>query len=688
MSSIPANLGRVPHLLRSQLLLSSLSGTSVSLLRLQEQMASGKAISRFSDDSIKASAISVLRQRRADGSQVLDNLKSAGNTVNYLDSTVGDAVQLAQEAKSVASSQIGATSDAATRRNQAVVIDGLISQLFQLSNRSTNALYVFGGSSATQPPVQSVRGGYRYTGRGSGLTANLGFAADVPLTIGGENAIGETSARVTSSIDLNPSLTATTKLTEVNGARNFGITKGVINFQIGSGPVAEIDLSQADTVDDAATIIESALRQYETDNSVSILDAGGVSLSGGSINIDVLAGPNSLTFTDIGTGVTAADLGLSQAAFTSANAAGVSLDPKLTLLTPLSALSGITVPAGTIRFRFTSGDGTNLIDVDLSAAQTVDDLRSRIESAVKGVRVQINAAGTGIDVFSEIAGPTLSIEPAGTLPDTATELGIRSLMGTTKLSEFNDGKGVEIVDNRNDPVTGTVTRQYNTDFRVFLGNGQAFDVDLRPQDLTDVSTLLARINSEFNTAVGQPPVITTAPALVAGQFTAQLTSTQNGIALTQTGVVGSMRVEKLNNSGAAEDLGFLNSTYDSPSATLIAQDRAAVRVNNLFGALIRLRDALRADDNPGIALAGEDVDNAINRLAETQALVGVYANRLVTATNRQEDENILHEKMQSELQDLDFASAAIRLTNLQTQLQASYQVSSQLQSLTLLDYLG
>lgn len=690
MSSIPANLSRVPNLLRSQILRASLGSTSTSLLRLQEQLASGKAVSRFSDNSIAASAISVLRQRLADGEQIRKNLNSAQNSIDYLDSSVGDAVTLAQEAKSVASGQIGATSDAATRNNQAVVIDGLISQLFQLSNRSTNALYVFGGSTASQPPIETLRGGFRYTGRGTGLLAQLGFAGDVPITIGGENAIGETSARVRSAIDLDPALTTATKLTDLNGARRFGITKGIIEFQFDTGPVASIDLSNADTAGDIATAIEAALQQYEAANSVTILGPGGVSVSGGSLSIDVVTGsPNpNLTFRDVGTGVTAQDLGLSQAAFSATSAVGASLDPRLTLLTPVTALSGVTTPLGTVRFRFTSGSGSSITDVNLAGATTIDDLRSRIESAVPGIRVSINSAGTGIDVVSEISGPALSIEPVSPGPDTATQLGIRTTAGTTRIADLNDGRGVAVVDNQTDPVTGTVTRALNTDFRIFLGNGQAFDVDLRPQDLTDISTLLARINSEFNTAVGQPPVVTSAPALVAGQFTAQLVAGQNGIAFTQTGVTGTLRVEKLNNSGAAEDLGLMSGRYDATSATLIAQDRGAVRVNNLFGALIRLRDALRADDSPGIAIAGSEVETAINRLAETQALVGVYANRLTVAQSRQEDENILHERMKSELQDLDFADAAIRLNTLQTQLQASYQVSSRLQNLSLMDFLG
>lgn len=686
MPSIPSNLSRVPNLLRSQLVLSSLSTTNLQLLKVQQQIATGKAVSRYSDDAIAASAISVLRQRRAEGSQTLKNLDNADNTLTYLDTSVADTLTLAQDAKTLASSQIGAQSDTVTRNNQAVVVDGMIRQLLQLANRSTNAVYVFGGSTATSPPIQELRGGYRYLGQGSGLLAQLGSAADVPITIGGENAIGETSARIRSTVDLNPDLTVDTQLSDLKGARGLGVTKGQVQFQFGSGPVATVDLSAADTVGDVQSALTGAIRQYETDNSVTILGPGGVSITGGTLTIDVASG--SLSFSDIGTGITGQDLGLTQAAFTPSSSTSANLDAKVTLLTPVSALSGLTIPLGTIRFRFSTGSSTSITDVDLSGVQTVDDLRSRIESAAPGTRVRINAAGTGIDVLNELGGLTMSVEYTGTGPDTATELGIRSLALTTKISDFNDGRGVGIVDNVADPISGVTTRALNTDFRVFLGNGQAFDVDLRPQDLTDVQSVIARINSEYATAVGQPPIVSSAPSLVAGQLTAQLSTTGNGIALAQTGVTGAVRVEKLNNSPASEELGFQNGTYDTGSASLIAQDRTGVRVNNLFSALVRLRDALRANDSSGITIAGQEVDQSINRLAETQALVGVYANRVTKAQNRQEDENTIHENMQSQLQDIDITEAAIRLNTLQTQLQASLTVGGRIQGLTLLDFLS
>lgn len=690
MTSIPANLARVPNLLRSSQLQNGITRTNLDLLLVQDQLASGKAVGKFSDDPIAASAINVLRERLARGDQTIKNLSSAQATLDYLDTSVGDVSDLVREASSVASGQIGVTSDASTRNTQAVVIDGYIRQLFQLSNRSTNGVYVFGGATSTRTPIEELAGGYRYTGHGTGQFAELGSASDVPVTVGGDDAIGEVSARVKSTKNLDPDLSGSTRLSDLRGGRGLGISKGPVTFSFNGGPTATVDFSNADTVQDVLTVLTSAIRTYESANSTTILGPSGVTTAGGTIRIDVVSGTPTnpqLTFADAGQGVTGKDLGLTQASFSTTSPTSSDLDPKLTLLTPLAAVPGLTVPLGTVRFRFTSGASSSVTDVDLSGATTIDQLRNLVENQAPGVRVQINSAGTGIDVLNEVGGPALSIEPVGTTVDTASELGIRTTDFSTKVADLNDGRGVRIVDNKTDPVSGLKTRQYNTDFRVYLGTGQAFDVDLRPQDLADVQSVLNRLNSEFAAAVLQPPVVASAPALTASQFGAGLAASGNGITLTQTTGGGPIRVEQQNNSAAAEDLGLSSGTSDLTGATFTAQDRGAVRVNNLFTSLIRLRDALRSNDSTGITLAGQELGASVDRLSSTQALVGVYANRVKDASSRQTDENTVNEKMRSELQDLDYTSATIRFNTLRTQLQAAYQTGSTAHSLSLLDFL-
>jgi flagellar hook-associated protein 3 FlgL len=689
MTSIPSNLSRVPNLLSAQMLLGGLNRTNVDLFNVQNQIATGRRVSRFSDDAIAASTISVLQDRLGRSDQTLQNLRSADNTLNVLDTALKEAQDLILEAKSIASDQINANSDSTTRENQAVVIDGMLRSLFQLANTKTNGLYVFGGSTATQQPLEELRGGYRYVGRGGGLIADLDSANDVPITVG-NNAIGQISARHLAGANLSPALTGDTRLSDVSGARGLGIRLGTVSMIFDGGPALEVDLAGADTAQDVADKLTLAIRQYESDNSTTILGPGGVAVGPNGLTFDVTSGSPApvLTFSDVGTGTTAADLGLAGINFSASTPAGGNIRPKLTLLTPLSALPGVTTPLEGIRIRFSNSTTSQAIDIDLSSAQTVDDVRSIIETAAPGVRVQVNKAGSGLDILSEIAGPSLSVEEIPGGAPTAAQLGLRTFGLATAITEFNNGRGISIVDGKVNAVTGLADREVNRDFRITLGNGQAFDVDLRPQDMVDVQSVINRINEEFTDAIGQPPLIASAPALAAGQFTASINDGTNGISLTQTTGGAALRVTMLNNSQASTQLGLTDGSWDGASATLVAQDRTGVRVNNLFTALIDLRDALRGNDPAGITVAGEDLEANVDRLSSTRALVGVYANRVTRATERAEDAQVLDEKLRSGLQDTDYADASIRFNLLRTQLQAALQSGAQLQNLSLLNFIG
>src|SRR5690606_4215627 len=124
-------------------------------------------------------------------------------------------------------------------------------------------------------------------------------------------------------------------------------------------------------------------------------------------------------------------------------------------------------------------------------AQTLEDVRNLIEAAGLGVRVEINAAGDGIEVVNETAAgrdQALSIAEVPGSNQTATRLGIRTYTGDTLLSDFNDGRGVRIVHGSTDPTTGLPDPARDVDFTITLGDGAAttIDVDLRPEDIVSV----------------------------------------------------------------------------------------------------------------------------------------------------------------------------------------------------------
>ena len=81
--------------------------------------------------------------------------------------------------------------------------------------------------------------------------------------------------------------------------------------------------------------------------------------------------------------------------------------PRVTRLTPIDALAGGAGIDLTGAVRITNGAYT--ADVDLSEAQTVQDIINAVNNAGVFVLARVNEDGTGIDVFNQVSGSPLSI---------------------------------------------------------------------------------------------------------------------------------------------------------------------------------------------------------------------------------------------------------------------------------------
>lgn len=678
MSTYPTSYSRSPTLRFSQNSINALGRTSFAISRLNEQLSTGLDILRPSDDPIRSATISILDGRIEYANQLLTNLEFAGNSLGTLDNALGDAKSLIDEAFGIASEQLSSPSDADSRRGQAIIIDTLINSLLNIANTESLVGYVFGGTAPGTPPVSYLNGGYRFSGERGGLLAALGNVSDVPITLGANNAIGALSNRVQGTVDLDPNLTLNTKLANLSGARQLGISKGVFEFSFNGGAPTSIDITGANTIGDVADAIEAAIIQYESDNSVTILGPGGVSVSGGSLDLDIVAG-GSLEFVDPQGSRVAADLGLLQnpaVSFTSVSSTGVDLNPRLSWTTPISQLNGLGAAALDEIQLNTNGQS---VTVDLSSATTLAGIRSAIESAAPGVRVEISSDGSALNIITESAGTNalaLSISEVAGGNDTATLLGIRSFSNATPISVFNDGRGVDIA-------TGNADPTQDNDFKIVLGDGFEILIDLQPDDIANVGTLIAAINSQADAqlfAEGRPLT----------DFDAQLGATSNGIEFTQSAAVGASGPLKISpdNSAAAEQLGLLSGTSSNGGNTVTSEDRAKVRVNNLFTHLLDLAEALRTDDTIGIGIASQSMKASLDELIQSQALVGGYARRVDTEVRRQEDKQLYDTAVRSQLRDLDYAQASSQFSQLQLQLQATMSVIAQTQSRTLLDFLG
>ena len=197
--------------------------------------------------------------------------------------------------------------------------------------------------------------------------------------------------------------------------------------------------------------------------------------------------------------------------------------------------------------RIVTGGQTYLID--LSSAETMEDVLNAINNSGAGVLAQISDSGTGINVRARLSGTDFSIgENGGT---TATQLGIRSIGLTTPLAELNHGRGIH--------------QKSGDDFTIVRNDGTSFGVDI--SSALTVGDVLDLINN--NPANLNP----------ATRVVARLAATGNGIELVDDSPVGAstLQVQTVFGSNAAIDLGLVASGQTvSSAATPAAQASAAI----------------------------------------------------------------------------------------------------------------
>jgi flagellin-like hook-associated protein FlgL len=164
-------------------------------------------------------------------------------------------------------------------------------------------------------------------------------------------------------------------------------------------------------------------------------------------------------------------------------------------------LSGVTTGGGGETLDTASGfiltNGGEEVTLDISNAETVEDLLNLINGAGIGLLAEINADGDGINVRSRLSGADFTIgENGGT---TAAQLGIRTYTGETELSALNRGAGV--------PTTSELESLDVTqldDLRIIARDGTILNVNLAgATTLQDVADLInaATGNHDADTAV-------------------------------------------------------------------------------------------------------------------------------------------------------------------------------------------
>ncbi len=634
MAILPVPLARVSTLLQGSVATSAIARVQEQLLQTENQISTGKRVNTPSDDPGASSVILQLNQTLSARQAFATNLQAANSQLSETDSALSGVSDALLQAQNLASANVSSTVNPDQRAAAADQVKTLENQLLSLGNTSINGFYIFGGSRSTTPPFVSSSAGIQFVGASNILTNTVDENSSLPLTVNGDQVFGATSARVTGTVNLNPVLTATTRLSDLGGFANDGVHVGSIVVS-NNGTSAVIDLQHADAVGDVISAINSAGVPGVTAN----ITGSGIAINGSGGNLQI---------GEAGGGSAAADLGILGTSV-GGSVGGANVHARVTPFTTLASLrGGLGIdPAG---LQITNGLQSATITV--GPGSTVEDLLNAINGSKTGVLARINASGTGIDIVNPTQGTDLTIaENGGT---TAADLGVRSFHPASALADLNNGNGVHTV--------------AGGDFTVTRKDGSVFTVSLAA-----ANTVQDVINS-INAADGGAGV------------TASFATTGNGIVLTDgTGGGGTLSVSAINASTAAADLG-LNTV--AVGNTLTGRDANPVAANSIFSHLQQLEKALRTSDPNGITSAAGGLQDDYKRVTAIRGQAGAQIKEISGRQSSMLDENVATQSLLSQLQDTDLTSAISQFQQLQTALQASLATASKVLHLSLLDFLN
>jgi flagellin-like hook-associated protein FlgL len=128
-------------------------------------------------------------------------------------------------------------------------------------------------------------------------------------------------------------------------------------------------------------------------------------------------------------------------------------------------------------------------------------------------------------------------------------------------------------------------------------------------------------------------------------------------------------------------------TAGGTSQVLTGRDTNPQEVKGVFNSLIRLRSALRANDEVQTDRAVALVDIDLINVNFVRAEIGARQQTVDVLQTRLEDETINLESALADEIEVDFATAISNLVTRQAAMQASLQMTAQLSRLTLLDFL-
>ena len=194
------------------------------ILKLQENISSGKRINHPSDDPIGAMKIIDYNTSISKVEQYQRNIGNATAFLGVTESAISSTQDVLLRAKELSLSALNETNSAADRAIIAEEVNELYQQVLQTANTKFNGRYIFGGYNTGTPPYDSV-GLYQGTASPDGyIEIEVDSGSRVAINIPGYRVFGSP----TDGVDILAALSSLE--TALNNDDSTGINTAMINI--------------------------------------------------------------------------------------------------------------------------------------------------------------------------------------------------------------------------------------------------------------------------------------------------------------------------------------------------------------------------------------------------------------------------------------------------------------------------
>lgn len=172
---------RITMLMSSQTMLRDINDGYDRLTRLQQELSSGKAIGKPSDDPYGTSRAMGLRGELAGLTQYQSDVDDGTGWLNTSDTALSQMSNVLQRARELLVQGGSDTADQTARNAIADEVDQLTDSVKQEANVQYAGKYVFSGTATNTQPYALGGGSDRYAGDGGTVTRAIGPQVQVPI---------------------------------------------------------------------------------------------------------------------------------------------------------------------------------------------------------------------------------------------------------------------------------------------------------------------------------------------------------------------------------------------------------------------------------------------------------------------------------------------------------------------------